>query len=126
MLWVQRNDPNREQQMTTVYAIHKPDPDHLAEVTKEMRHLGAPTIEVVDCCDFYQALEGSHRLAAAANLRLVPHFIVHAQDEVLDLTHYDWFDEMGSSFTEPEYTAGEVAGELFSPYQAVDYRFADQ
>jgi hypothetical protein len=107
--------------MTTVYAIHKPIAEHLVEVVEAMRELGAPTIEVVDCADFYQALEGSHRLAAAVELGLTPSFVVHAQDEMIDISRFDWSDEM--SFDQTHYPAGELAGELFSPWQAVPYVF---
>jgi len=98
--------------MTTIYAIHGTDPDKLAQVIDEMRSLGAPTIEVVDCGDYMQALEGSHRLAAASALGLMPAMIIHEQGETLDVTGYDWFDE--ANWSGQEYTAGEVAGELFS------------
>ncbi len=57
--------------------------------------LGAPKIEVVDCGDHYQALEGSHRLAAAAVLDLAPELIIREQ----------------------------IAGEVFSARQAVPYQF---
>lgn len=107
--------------MTTVYAIHAPDADRLAEVSAEMETLGAPMIEVVDCGDYMQALEGSHRLAAAHALGLTPILVVHAQDDILDVTQFDWFDD--ASWAGTEYSAGEVAGELFSPEYAVPYGF---
>jgi hypothetical protein len=107
--------------MTTVYAIHETEADHLAEVIAEMRALGAPTIRVVDCGDHYMALEGSHRLAAAAELGLTPELVVSEQDDVLDITAYDWYDE--ANWGETTYTAGEVAGELYS-VNAVPYSFA--
>lgn len=107
--------------MTTIYAIHGTDEDKLQGVIAEMRTLGAPTIEVVDCGDHYQALEGSHRLAAAHALGLVPTLVIREQDEIIDITKYDWFDE--ANWAETSYPAGEVVGELFSPQQAVDYQF---
>jgi len=107
--------------MTTVYAIHAPETGKLAQVTAQMENLGAPTIEVVDCGDYMQALEGSHRLAAAHALGLMPHLIVHAQHDMLDVTRFDWFDRANWAGT--EYSAGEVAGELFSPQQAIPYGF---
>ncbi len=49
------------------------DKEHLAEVTEQMRHLGAPTIKaVVNQWDQYCAVEGCHRLRAALALGLVP------------------------------------------------------
>lgn len=107
--------------MTTIYAIHAPFADKLEAVKAEMETLGAPTIRVVDCGDYYMALEGSHRLAAAHALGLEPTLIVFAQDDDLDITQFDWFDE--ANWFETTYKAGEVAGELFSPSQARDYTF---
>jgi hypothetical protein len=109
--------------MHTIYAIHAPEADKLAQVIEQMRSLGAPTIEVVDCGDFYMALEGSHRLAAAAELGLAPILLIHAQDDMLDVSKYDWYD--GANWAvggEIEYLAGEVAGEMRGP-QNVAYAF---
>lgn len=106
--------------MKTIFAIHAPEAEKLSQVIAEMQKLGAPTIQVVDCGDFYMALEGSHRLAAAAQLGLTPELTIYAQDDELDVTQYDWYDE--ANWSETRYPAGEVAGELYSP-KAVDYRF---
>jgi hypothetical protein len=107
--------------MTTVYAIHAPFADRLEAVKAEMATLGAPTIRVVDCGDFLMALEGSHRLAAAAALGLTPEFVVFAQDDEIDITQFDWYEP--ANWAETRYPAGEVAGELFAPSQARDYAF---
>ncbi len=107
--------------MTTVYAIHAPFEDRLAGVVAEMKELGAPTIRVVDCGDYLMALEGSHRLAAAHSLGILPNFVVIDQDAALDITQFDWFDE--ANWAETIYPAGAVAGELFAPSQARDYQF---
>lgn len=51
------------------------DADHLKAVIDEMRGLGAPTIKAVDMTGTwgaYVALEGSHRIRAAAALGLTP------------------------------------------------------
>ncbi len=104
-----------------IYSIHAPKEDHLLAVTEEMRAMGAPTIRVVDCGDYFMALEGSHRLAAAHNLGLTPNFEVFADQEVIDITEFDWFDP--ENWAETTYPAGEIAGELFSPRQAVPYKF---
>lgn len=106
--------------MATIYAIHAPQPAHLEAVKAEMQRLGAPRIEVVDCGDHYFALEGSHRLAAAAALGLSPELVVREQDEMIEITGYDWFEPM--NWAETVYPAGEVAGELYSP-RAVAYSF---
>jgi len=104
-----------------IYAIHAPTPDKLADVIEQMRSLGAPTIRVVNCGDFYMALEGSHRLAAAAELGLVPELVIYEQDDEIDVTEHDWYDS--ANWTGERYTAGEVAGELYS-VRAVDYQFS--
>jgi hypothetical protein len=108
--------------MITIYAIHAPDPDKLCDVTARMRVMGAPTIEVVDCGDHYQALEGSHRLAAAVALGIAPTLVIRGQDDIIDITSFDWFDS--ANWAQQQYPAGDVAAELFSPRDAVDYRFA--
>jgi hypothetical protein len=110
-----------DRQMTTIYAIHAPEKAKLEAVIAEMRVLGAPTIRAIDCGDHLMALEGSHRLAAAAALELTPVFEVFEQDEEIDISGFDWFEAQNWGGT--VYMAGEVAGELFSPRQAVDYRF---
>lgn len=103
-----------------VYAIHAPMADHLAKVLADMRAMGAPRIEVVDCGDYYMALEGSHRLAAAAALGVNPEFVVRDQDDMMDITGYDWYESANWGGT--TYPAGEVAGELYS-VQAHGYEF---
>jgi len=104
----------------TVYAIHAPDAAKLGEVKALMMEMGAPKIRVVDCGDYFVALEGSRRLAAADALGITPDFDVLAQDDLIDISGYDWFDAANWGGT--EYAAGEVAGELYDP-RSVDYRF---
>jgi len=50
------------------------DEAHLAEVIEEMKTLGAPTIKAVwmECFNHWAALEGCHRIRAAAALGLTP------------------------------------------------------
>ena len=50
------------------------DPEHLDSVVSEMRTLGTPTIKAVYMpnWDAWVALEGSHRIRAAAALGLTP------------------------------------------------------
>lgn len=105
----------------TVCAIHGVDRAKLDVVIAEMRELGAPTIRVVDCGDYLMALEGSHRLAAAAELGLTPACIIIDQDQEIDISNYDWYEPQ--NWDGSVYLAGEVAGELFSARQAVAYRF---
>lgn len=108
-----------------VYAIHEPDEQKLEKVKGEMRELGAPEIRVVDCGDHYQALEGSHRIAAAHALGIMPDWLVYESAEEIDITAYDWYEEHGSisQWAGTHYPAYEVACELFSPRSAVDYAF---
>lgn len=107
--------------MTMIYTIHAPEEKKLASVIEEMRQLGAPRIQVVDCGDYYMALEGSHRIAAAHALGLEPELQVHEQDDILDVSGFDWYEEANWGGT--QYEAGEVAGELFSP-AAGTYQFS--
>lgn len=86
-----------------------------------MRALGAPTIEVVDRGSYFAALEGSHRLAAADALGLVPILRVIPRDEVIDAQAYDWFDI--GFFPDLLYPAGAAADRLHWNPGPV-YRFA--
>ena len=107
--------------MATVYAIHGADLKRLETIKTEMATLGPPTLRVVDCGDFFMALEGSHRLAAAQDLGLMPLLIVHDQEEVLTLADFDWF-ENEVDWDGPTCLAGEIAGKLYTT-QAVPYNF---
>lgn len=110
--------------MATVYTIHQPKPDHLAKVVDQMRVLGAPTIKVVDCGDHYQALEGTHRLAAADQLGLTPVSDVLDQDHEIEITGFDWYQADPQLWAGTRYPAGEVAGELHSAHQAAIFNFS--
>lgn len=94
--------------ISTLYLIHDVDPVKLATVKAEMLTLGAPTIRVVDCGEYYVALEGCHRLTAAAELGIAPILVVLAQDDLVEAESLD-MDYFAAGET---YTAGEVAGEL--------------
>lgn len=95
--------------ISTIYLIHGTDPDHLEDVKAEMRRLGAPTIRVVDCGDHYFAIEGAHRLVAAAELGIVPHLVVLGQDDIVAADSLD-INDLGLSV---EYTASALACDLF-------------
>lgn len=101
-----------------IYAIHRAEPDRLETVKAEMLELGAPAIRVVDAGDSYIALEGSHRLAAAHQLGIMPILEVLEEDEEIDPDDFDW-----GEFHQDVATAGEAAGELFDHREAVGYRF---
>jgi len=96
---------------TTMYTMHAPNQQHLARIVQEMKVLGAPTIRVVDCGDHYVALEGTHRIAAAAQLGISLILDVLEEDDLVPGDSLDWQD-----FLQPgqEYTAGELAGEVQS------------
>ncbi len=55
-----------------VDSMHQVEARHLAAVVKEMRKLGTPTIRCMYDGEVYKAVEGTHRLAAAAQLGLTP------------------------------------------------------
>jgi hypothetical protein len=76
-----------------------------------MRVRGAPTVRVVDCGDYLMALEGVHRIAAAAELGVAPELLVLEQDELVNASSLDWQDLQAGE----NYTAGELAGEAYSP-----------
>ena len=60
-----------------VVAPNDPIPSHLTKVVKKMTKLGAPVIRIVHVDgDEYWAVEGSHRLAAAAMLGLTPMLVL--------------------------------------------------
>jgi len=80
-----------------ITAINPTDADHLAEVIEEMRVLGAPVIRAVETCYGLVAIEGSHRLAAAAELGLSPEIIVIDEDDIVDGT-----------------TLNDIAGDLYA------------
>jgi hypothetical protein len=74
-----------------IYAKHEPYTDgHLGEVTEAMRALGSPRIEVVEWRGDYFAVEGSHRLAAAHHLGVVPSLIVSVPDLIEPETEQFW------------------------------------
>jgi hypothetical protein len=61
--------------MKVALAHNQYDKKHLIEVMAEMEEMGAPTIRIVHVeNDLYQAIEGCHRLRAAAALGLTPEF----------------------------------------------------
>jgi len=101
--------------ISALYLIHAVDPAKLAAIKAEMLTLGAPTIRVVDCGDHYMALEGCHRLAAAAELGIAPVLDVLDQDDMIDADSLD-IDAFQAGKT---YTAGEVAGELHGMHNPV-------
>lgn len=106
--------------MTTLYTIHAVDQDKLAGVIEEMKVKGSPSIRVVDCGDYLMAIEGVHRIAAAAQLGVSLDLEYLDQDDLIEADSLDWQDlQRGES-----YTAGELAGEAYSPSCGI-YRLHD-
>lgn len=106
--------------MTTLYTIHAVDQDKLTGVIAEMQQMGSPTIRVVDCGDYLMAIEGVHRIAAAAKLGVALDLDILDQEEMVAADSLDWQDlQAGES-----YTAGELAGEAYSPSCGI-YRIND-
>jgi hypothetical protein len=75
--------------MKRLLAIHPAYDDDKLAAMKALKLEGLPPIRVVDCGDHYMAIEGSHRLAAAAALRIAPSLIVLPEDALVDLNTTD-------------------------------------
>ncbi|MFM7011394.1 MAG: hypothetical protein ACKO0Z_19050 [Betaproteobacteria bacterium] len=69
---------------TTIIAPHNTESAKLASVIAEMQVLGAPTIKAVDCGDYWLALEGSHRIAAAQQLGLIPTIDAYSYSDTVE------------------------------------------
>ena len=79
--------------------LHKHfDAGHLKEVKSKMENLGAPVIRAVwmECFDCWAALEGCHRIRAAAELGLEP--II----EEIEYSDDVFIDESGNEFVVSE------------------------
>lgn len=94
-----------------LYFMHRPSSDHLEKVRKEMQEKGSPTIRVVDCEDYYIAIEGMHRLRAACELGIQVDLEILEQGDMIDFDSLDL--EFGDFSRGEKYTAGEVAGECY-------------
>lgn len=70
-----------------VYLVHSHfDKCHLEEVKAEMAELGTPRIRVIDMGEgLYAAIEGCHRLRAAAALDLTPELDILDYNAIADL-----------------------------------------
>jgi len=120
-----------------IIAPHSPEKTKLAKVTAEMEKLGRPKIRVVfshnDYGPIYRAIEGSHRLAAAAELELTPELIVlNEEDEITehDFDHADLANALDSAM-EPVWdgkspiTAGIIVAYLDRNWNPPQYSFDD-
>ena len=106
--------------MATLYTIHAVDQQKLAEVVAEMQIMGSPAIRAVDCGDHLMAIEGTHRIAAAVQLGIAINLDILDQEDMVDADTLDWPDLRPGE----KYTAGELAGEAYSPSCGV-YRLND-
>lgn len=81
----------------TVYAPNKTDADKLSEVKSQMSVLGSPQIRAYWTGDAWQAIEGSHRIAAAVELGLPVEIVEVGHDDVIPAGEHDYdggYDEM--------------------------------
>ena len=92
----------------------------LARVIAQMRELGVPRIRAIDCGDHFVALEGSHRLAAASLLGLIPEIIVFHSDELIEVCEFGWY--AAARWPNTVYPPAEIARELRSR-RSVGYGF---
>ncbi len=86
--------------------IHKHyDQAHLEAVKAQMIEMGAPTIKAVwmECYGAWAALEGCHRIRAAASLGLEPEIEEIEYDEEMTLT------DLGLDCDDESVTVAEVA-----------------
>ena len=102
--------------MTTVIAINKTDPDHLADVMEAMRVAGAPTIRAIrdETHGIVLALEGSHRLAAAKALGLDPVFVMLGDDDMISCDDIG-FDSCGAFDDAVPVRAADIREYIASP-----------
>lgn len=73
--------PAKGDNFIRIIAPNAVDDRRLSKVIAEMEKLGSPTIKVIDGGDYYLALEGSHRLAAAQRLNKMPELDVLNLDD---------------------------------------------
>lgn len=70
--------------MRAIYALNEVDIYHLQEVMQSAKEIGFVTINVFDSGDSYIALNGSHRLEAAAALQLPVILECMNEDDVME------------------------------------------
>jgi hypothetical protein len=98
---------------TTLRLVHPISEEHLEQVMTTMRQLGAPTIPVVDCGDYYMALDGSHRATAAARSGIAPELDVWPAEKLVTA------DDLSTDFFEGEKIAGWIAEQFCGPHNPV-------
>jgi ParB-like nuclease domain len=101
--------------ITTLYLVHATSNEKVEQVMAEMRKLGSPRVRVVDCGDHYMAIEGCHRLTAAARLGVRPDLVVLAPGDLVEVASLDtdYFDPA------KRLSAGEIVREYRRGYNPV-------
>jgi hypothetical protein len=101
--------------ITTLRVIHPVGGIRLEEVKVEMRDRGSPEIRVVDFGDYYMAIEGSHRLMAAAELQYAVKLKVLSQSDLVDA------DSLDLEWLKPgrTYAAGVIAQGLYCRHHPI-------
>lgn len=86
----------------SIVAVNATDEEHLECVTRQMVSLGVPAIRAIwsETYGLWFAIEGSHRLAAAHNLGLVPEVIDVTGESIV--TQKDGDDEVSMTAEEVE------------------------
>jgi hypothetical protein len=106
--------------VATLFTIHAVVQAKLEGVVAEMAVMGSPRIRAVNCGDYLMALEGVHRIAAAAQLGVALDLEILEQNDLVAADSLDWADLCSGQ----SYTAGELAGEAYSPSCGI-YRLND-
>lgn len=99
--------------MTKIFAVNDIDTQHLEEVITKMRELGTPVIRVIQEDDGYLAIEGSHRLAACAQLGINPTIEILSMEDCSVMI--DGLDLDAGAITSA--TIGDVYDYLFRGYR---------
>lgn len=99
-----------------VATAHEIDTDHVQDVISKMQILGPPTIRVLDYNGIYYAMEGCHRIEAAAQLGITPVFVpvdpsTECETDLLDLgpdyTYIDIYERVWGMYAREDAGGGE-------------------
>ena len=112
-----------------IYAPHEvqKNSDHYKAVEEYMKKNGAPVIRIVDGYDCYKAIEGSHRLAIANDLKITPSIEIIDESQFLDEIEHDF--EIGDILNRVEesdleyLTVGDIIEYLYS-IPTIGYEFS--
>jgi len=102
----------------TIYTMHPVNSEHLADVIETMKALGSPEIKACFDGEAYWALEGSHRIAAAHALGLVPVIIEVDPEDVIFNADIESNDlRPGGYYTAQEIYDSSYGGPYATPTQ---------